>query len=236
MADTTMTAASPVTGSAGVDLSPYMAQLQQDFGSFDPNNVQTRRRGYYSFVAYPTAGQSVFGFFSQTIGTTSRQITNIQRSGHLDNPFVVRAIRSRYYLAAANQSAWTGLDADTIYSDIVNGLFQCGLLRVVIGAKEWLQLPCPFLYAPPAYGMPKVDTAGFAASNVSSGPFAYLPPGDASAYLVDPAFMIGSDQNFQITIEYPGGLVPVIGTNVVTSNTTLYICLELDGIEIRPLQ
>lgn len=236
MANGTMTAASPVTGSAGVDLSPYMAQLQQDFGSFDPNNVQTRRRGYYSFKAYPTAGQAVFGFFTDTIGTTSRQLTNIQRSGHLDNPFIVRAIRTRYYIAAANQSAWTGLDADTIYSDLVNGLFQCGFLRIVIGAKEWMQLPCPFLYAPPAYGAPRVDTSGFAAANVSSGPFAYLPSGDASAYLVDPAFMIGSDQNFQMTLEYPGGNMPVIGTNVVTGNAILYVGLELDGIDIRPLQ
>jgi hypothetical protein len=73
--------------------------------------------------------------------------------------------------------------------------------------------------------------------NVGRGPYAY--PGQAgkgAAYLVDPQFLIGSDQNFMISIEFPSGLVPVIGTTVVASDTTLYIGVEFDGIEIRPLQ
>jgi hypothetical protein len=37
-------------------------------------------------------------------------------------------------------------------------------------------------------------------------------------------------------MEFPSGLVPVIGTTVVASDTTLYIGVEFDGIEIRPLQ
>jgi hypothetical protein len=224
------------TTPAGI-LSPYLTQLQQMYGSFDPNNVQTRRRSYYSFVAYPTAGQSQFAFFGQTIGTANRQLTNIQRSGHLDNPFIVKALRCRYFITGQNNNAWAGTDASTLYSDIVNGLFTCGVLRVVISSKEWFQLPCPFQYAPAGYGIPRVETAGSQGNNISRGPYAY--PGcegrDAS-YLVDPQFLIGSDQNFLLTVEYPSGLVPVIGTTVVTSGTVLYIGLELDGIEIRPLQ
>jgi hypothetical protein len=232
-----MTAQMPVTGSAGIDLSPYMAQLQQDFGSFDPNSIQTRRRQYYSYVAYPAAGQAVLSFFSTTIGGSSRQLTNIQRSGHLDNPFIVRAIACRYYIADEKNNSWAGTDATSgLYADIVNGLFQVGLLRIVIGAKEWMQLPSPFLYAPPAKGLGEVWTAGQAATNVSHGPYAELPNGADSAYVVDPAFMIGSDQNFQMTIEYPSGNVAAIGTTAVANDTSLYIGLELDGIEIRPLQ
>lgn len=218
-------------------LSPYLTQLQQIYGSFDPNQVQTRRRSYYSFVAYPTAGQSQFAFFGQTIGTANRQLTNIQRSGHLDNPFIVKALRCRYFITSQNNNAWAGTDASSLYSDIVNGLFSAGVLRVVITSKEWFQLPSPFQYAPAAYGVPQLYTAGTQGDNISRGPYAY--PGYCgrdAAYLVDPQFLIGSDQNFLFTIEYPSGLIPVIGTTVVTGNTVLYIGIELDGIEIRPLQ
>lgn len=219
-------------------LSPYLTQLQQMYGSFDPNQVQTRRRSYYSFVAYPTAGQSAFAFFGQTIGTSNRQLTNVQRSGHLDNPFIVKALRTRYYINAQNNNSWVGTDASTLYSDIVNGLFTCGVLRCVISSKEWFQLPSPFMYAPTAYGAPRVYTAGTqGAVAISQGPYAY--PGQSgkdAVYLVDPQFLIGSDQNFLFTIEYPSGLIPAIGTTVVTGNAILYIGIELDGIEIRPLQ
>ena len=217
-------------------LSPFMAQLQQQFGSFDPNNVQTRRRGYYSFVAYPQAGQSSFTFFSTTVGQSNRQLTNIQRSGHLDNPLIVKAIRTRFYIANVNETAWSGLDASTLFSDIVAGLFQVGVMRVIIGSKEWLQLPCPFLYAPPGYGAPRTLTSGTRGALISSGPTARIQRSRDSAFVVDPAFMIGSDQNFQISIEYPSGLVPAIATTIVTGNTSLYLGLELDGIEVRPVQ
>lgn len=229
-------AISPVAGSSSLALNPYMAQLQAEFGSFDPNKVQTRRRSYYSFVAYPTAGQTSFTFFSTTVGQSNRQLTNIQRSGHLDNPLIVRAIRTRYFITAQNNNAFNGTDASTLYSDIVNGFFQVGVMRVIIGSKEWMQIPAPFLYAPPGYGLPKYINAGQQAANVSRGPYAYLGAGKANAYVVDPPFMIGSDQNFQVTIEFPTGAVSVIASTIVANNTTLYIGVDFDGVEVRPVQ
>jgi hypothetical protein len=225
------------TSSVSAIINPYLAQLQQMYGSFDPNKVQTRRRSYYSFVPYPTAGQSSFSFFGQTIGTSNRQLTNIQRSGHLDNPLIVKALRTRYFITGQNNNTWAGTDASTLFSDIVNGLFTAGVLRLIISSKEWFQIPTPFLYAPAAYGIPELYTAGTQGANISRGPYAYPgAEGKDATYLVDPQFLIGSDQNFMVTIEYPSGLVPVIGTGVVTSGTVLYIGIEFDGIEIRPLQ
>jgi hypothetical protein len=225
------------TSQTSAIINPYLAQLQRMYGSFDPNRVQTRRRSYYSFVAYPAAGQSTFSFFGQTIGTSNRQLTNIQRSGHLDNPLIVKSFRTRYYITSQNNAAWAGTDISTLYSDIVNGFFQVGVLRMIISSKEWMQIPSPFQMAPAAYGIPRLYTADMQTGNVGCGPYAY--PGQAgkgAAYLVDPQFLIGSDQNFMISIEFPSGLVPVIGTTVVASDTTLYIGVEFDGIEIRPLQ
>ena len=219
-------------------LNPFMAQLQAMYGSFDPNSVQLRRRPYYSFVAYPQAGQASFQFFSTAVGQSNRQLTNIQRSGHLDNPFILKAIRMRYFIGSQNNTTWDGTDASTLFSDIVNGLFSTGVLTLTISSKEWFNIPTPFQYAPAAYGIPEVRTAGQLATNTDSGPHAY-PGGcscEQSAYLVDPEFLIGSDQSFKVSLDYPSGLVPVIGTGVVTTNATLYVGVEFDGIEIRPVQ
>ncbi len=228
------------TSQASSILSPYLAQLQQMYGSFDPSQVQTRRRSYYSYVAYPTAGQSLFAFFGQTIGTANRQLTNIQRSGHLDNPLIVKALRTRFFITATGQqAAWAGTDATTLFSDFANGFFQCGVLRMIISSKEWFQLPTPFMYAPTAYGPPEIWTDGSKATTttIGRGPYAYPgQPGKDGAYLVDPQFLIGSDQNFMITIEFQSGVVPVIASTIVANNTTLYIGVDLDGIEIRPMQ
>jgi hypothetical protein len=219
-------------------LAPYLSQLQSMYGTFDPNQVQLRRRGYYSFIAYPTTGATQFVFFATAVGASNRQLTNIQRSGHLDNPFLLKAIRTRYFITSQNNSAWAGTDASTLFSDIVNGFFTAGVLRLVVGSKEWFQIPSPFQYAPAAYGVPEVFTAGNLATNTSHAPYAY--PGssadEGAGYIIDPEFLIGDSQNFQCSIEFPAGAIPVIASTVVPNSTTLYIGVEFDGIELCPVQ
>lgn len=216
--------------------------LQLQYGSVDASQVQSRRRQYYSFVAYPTAGQAVFNFFSIPVGQSNRQLTNIQQGGNLDNPFLVKAIRTSYFIQNMNLAAWAGTDVSALYSDLVNGLFQVGFLKFIIGSKEWLYLPSPFLYAPPAYGDPQVKSAGLLSIvqatgvSISSHPYASLNSRRDAAYLLQPSPLINENQNFRITIEYPSGAVPVIASTVVPNGTTLYIGIELDGIEIRPVQ
>lgn len=229
-------------------LTPFLSQLQQMYGSVDPNRVQTRRRKYYSYVKYPELGQSVFNFFATPVGSSNRQLTNIQRSGHLDNPMIVRAINCRYFIGVENFTSFDGTHLTSLYADLNYGFFQSGILKVVIGSKEWLTLPAPFLYAPPACGRPKVNTAGntltltegtpnVRATQIGPIPAAHLPSGKPQAYIIDPSFMIGNDQNFQITIEYPSGVLPVLATTLIDDTTNpLYIGVELDGIEIRPVQ
>ena len=219
-------------------LNPYMAQLQSMYGSFDPQNVQLRRRSYYSFLAYPTAGQTAFQFFATAIGASNRQLTNIQRSGHLDNPFILKALRCRYFITGAGISQWVGTDATTIFGDIVNGFANAGVLRLTISSKEWFQLPNPFQLAPFANGIPETYTNGGFSAAIGPAPAAF--PGGAAfegaTFLLDPEFLIGSDQTFMCSIEYPSGAVPVIGSTIISTNTTLFIGVDFDGIEIRPLQ
>lgn len=222
-----------------------LAALQAQYGSVDASQVQSRRRQYYSYVQYPLAGQSVFNFFSVPVGQSNRQLTNIQQGGNLDNPFLVKAIRTSYFIGNPNLAAWAGTDASTLYSDLVNGLFQVGFLKFIIGSKEWLYLPSPFLYAPPAYGRPIVKSIGNQAFvqatgiGVSAYPFGYLDEQRQNSYLLQPSPLINENQNFRMTIEYPSGLVPILATGVVgnsTASNTLYIGIHLDGIEVRPVQ
>lgn len=219
--------------------------LQAQYGSVDASQVQSRRRQYYSFVTYPLLGQSVFNFFSIPVGQSNRQLTNIQQGGNLDNPFLVKAIRTSFFIGSINLNAWAGTDASTLYSDLVNGFFQAGFLKFIIGSKEWLYLPAPFLYAPPAYGDPRNLSAGMQAFvqatgiGITSFPYARLNHRKDQAYLLQPSPLINENQNFRITIEYPSGLIPIIATGVVgnsTASNTLSIGVELDGIEIRPVQ
>lgn len=215
--------------------------LQAQYGSVDASKVQSRRRQYYSYVQYPLAGQSVFNFFSIPIGQSNRQLTNIQQGGNLDNPFLIKAIRLGFFIQDTAQGTWAGTNVSTLYSDLVAGFAQAGFLKFIIGSKEWLYLPSPFLYAPPAYGDPRSYNAGSnitqaTAVNITAAPYAALQSKKSAAYLLQPSPLINENQNFRITIEYPQGLIPVISTGVVTGGNPLLIGIQLDGIEVRPVQ
>jgi len=231
-----------------------LAAIQQRYGSIDPNKLVTRRRQYYSFVKYVEAGQVTTTFFGSSQGGSNRQLTNLMTPGQFDNPFVVKAIRTAYYIQNRFAVAYSGTDASTLYSDMVNGLFQSGILRVIIGGQERLILPSPFLYAPPASGSVQLHTGGLTASagaldavpptvtavamtDVGAPPFADLTGRKDRAYLVDPYYLLEKQQSFAFTIEYPYGAIPIIGTGVTDDTTNpLYIGLYLDGTEIMNMQ
>jgi hypothetical protein len=82
----------------------------------------------------------------------------------------------------------------------------------------------------------KSSVAGGATGATGVIQYADLQSRRDAAYLMSPSVLINQDQNFQITIEYQSGLVPVIATTPITANNPLYVGVELDGIEIRPVQ
>jgi len=227
--------------------------IQSAYGSVDPNSLVTRRRQYYSFVQYLAAGQQTTSFFGTSQGGTNKQLTNLMTPGQLDYPFIVKSLRMAYYINNPFAAAWDGTDATTLFSDLANGLFQCGILRISIGGQEKLVLPSPFLYAPPGAGSRIYRTNGtlsavgttasgsnpVAVSSVIIGPppMADLCGRKERAYVVDPYYMLQKQQSFQFTLEYPYGVVPVIATSVVNDSTNpLYVGLYIDGLEIQNMQ
>jgi hypothetical protein len=218
--------------------SEFVQSLQAKYGSIDAGRVQTRRRQYYSFVSYPLAGSVRLQFFSTGVGQSNRQLTNIQQAGVLDNPFLIKAIRCKWFIQDTEMEEAAVADSSSLYSDFVQGLFTSGVMMLKIGSKDWLNIPSPFLYAPPAYGMPKVlsSVAGGATGATGVIPYADLQSDREAAFIMSPSVLINQDQNFQLTIEYPTGLIPVIATGVVTVGNPLYVGVEFDGIEVRPVQ
>jgi len=218
--------------------SEFVQSLQAKYGSIDAGRVQTRRRQYYSFVSYPLAGSVRLQFFATGVGQSNRQLTNIQQAGILDNPFLVKSIRTKWFAQTTGLSGAAVADASSLYADIIEGLFTVGVMVLKIGSKEFLNLPSPFLYAPPACGIPIVHSsvAGGATGATGVIPFADLQSRRDAAFLMSPSVLINQDQNFQLTIEYPSGAVPVIATTPITVGNPLFIGVELDGIEVRPVQ
>lgn len=230
--------------------------LQSKYGSADYKNWQSGRRQFYSFVQYPVAGQSSTAFFGTAlgaaVGTTvaTRQDTNIPKAGSFGQVhFLLKAVSLYIYLPDWKINTWAGTDATTFYADMLMGFIQAGVFTLQIGARPWVQLVKPFLYAPPGDGKPIVKTAGIdtltvttatpqAASVVRTAPPWAEPSGrHQNYYVLDPSILIEAEQKFQATLDYPSGLVPVISTSVVSDTTNiLQIGCVLDGIQFRPVQ
>lgn len=227
--------------------------LQSKYGSTNYSDWQSLRKQFYSYVAYPEAGSAQFTFFGNAVGsstTATKQITNLPKANSFGQVhFLLKAIRTRIWCQTQNMLNFDGLDANNLYADLIFGFAQAGYLDLQINSRSYVQIVKPFLYAPPADGEADVHSAGVAsltlneaapntlATLVSPVPSATQTSKKDGIYQCDPNILIEAEQNFQCTINYPAGVIPVIAT-AVTDDTTnpLYIGVQFDGIVFRPVQ
>lgn len=226
----------------------FLRYMQSKYGSANFARWQSLRYQFYSYVAYADAGQLVtnfFGFARTGAAGQNGQYTNMVKAGSFgQNHFLLKGIYCDYYIPNAARTLVHTADTSTAYSDIVHGFAQAGVLQLNIGSKPYVQLPKPFLYAPPADGVcTEVDAKHFTFTLTEGTPntiltglmsvaHADLNRNQNAGYIVDPNILIEAEQAFECTIQYPSGLVPVIGT----SESALYIGVILDGILFRPTQ
>ncbi len=162
---------------------------------------------------------------------------------------MLKAINCSLFIKTWAVNTFSGLNADTLYSDIVNGFPWAGVLDFGVGARPFCQIPKPLLYASPARGESVVKTAGptsatfnEAAPNtlatfVGPPPYARLSNKRKGNYLVDPNIFVPAQQTFTLQISFPSGLLPVVGTSVTDDTTNpLFIGVTLSGILFRPVQ
>lgn len=225
--------------------------MQERYGSANFSRWQSIRKEFYSYINYPTAGSTSFTFFGFGLnGSTTQgyQYTNMPKAGSFGQVhFLVKQIRLRVLLLNASyvQPA-AATDAASAVADIMHGFAQAGELDWVIGDKKYVELPKPFMYAPPADGQVDVKSQGSAftlteaapntqANTFTGIPFAQLLTRKQAGYLVDPNVLIEAEQNFSLTLNYPSGALPILGTSI-WNGTNFAIGVGLDGILFRPVQ
>lgn len=233
------------------DSQSALSYLQSKYGSANYKSWQSLRKEWWSYNNYPTAGIPVINFFGDSIGQNgiTRQLTNMPKSGSFgQNHFLLKAIRCSYFIANNLEDNPTfAADADVLYSDKINGIFQAGVLEVLIGDRIFVQLPKPFLYAPPADGAPEHYGAGLReitagtppaiTSETTTVPHAELAGYRDTAYMVDPNILIEAEQHFEVRLKYDSGALATIATGVVDdTDNPLYVGVVFDGIVFRPVQ
>lgn len=225
-----------------------LGYLQSRYGSADYKSWQTIRKPFYSYILYPDAGANSLTFFGTAIGAVNRQLTNIPKAGSIgQNHFLIKSIKFKYFIASENLTAFANTEATTLFSDLVWGFASAGVAELTVGARLLAQIIKPFYYAPPADGQPLVHTGGVETLTLSEAtpntlatsaigePHATLQSRNVNRYIFDPNIFLEAEQNFEITLKYPSGLIPVIATTVTGSNP-LYVGCVLDGILFRPVQ
>lgn len=237
----------------------FLQYMQKNYGSANFSQWQSIRKQFYSYVAYPTAGISSLNFFTYAQGSaatgTNAQYTNMPKAGSFGQQFLLlKSIQTAYFIAGIKDlfadapSTVTAVDTANPAADFTAGLFQAGHMLVTIGAKPYIEVPKPFLYAPPADGQTMLASAvGFTSSLSTGAPntlltaqsgcaYADLNRDQQSRYIVDPNILFEAEQQFSVTVDWQSGLIPLISTGIFTSNTTLYLGVIFDGILFRPVQ
>lgn len=236
-----------------------ISAASQRFGTIDYSRWQALRWQWYAWITYPTAGASELNFFGNAVGqgATTLADTNLPKAGSFGQThFLVKTISTGIKIGQENLDAFSLAnlatnDTQTLSSDILLGFAQAGVLSFNIGARPFATIPKPFMYAPPTGNEADYDNAYVGENTFIAGP----PPSAtdqvvgtplvkqtrlrSNVYRVDPNILIEAEQQFEVKISFPSGLVPIIGTAIATNAdvlSTLKVGVVLDGVLLRPMQ
>jgi hypothetical protein len=234
-----------------------VGKLQARYGTYARGQLQSQRKQYWSYIPYTNssnAAQATYTFFGSALGdqqTPNLQRTNLPVQGSFGtSAFLLKSIQCSIYIPSnatfgVDYSAATttyATDATSgLWADMVSGFAQAGILRFSVGAKNFVTIPKPFLYAPPADGRSDLQVTrlvGTATPTYSVGaPEAELHRLAEEQYLVDPELYVDFQENFRVSIDFPAGTIPQIGTTSLPATSgNLYVGCILDGVEFRPVQ
>ncbi len=238
---------------AGTTASDVLQAMQSGYGVQNYPFQKSSRWPYYSNVAYPAAGNTVFNFFGQNFAqaTNGKLDTNIEGQNNLGNySMFIQGIGFDYRVllpATTAQPQVYTTDATVIEADLVHGFAQAGYFTLKIGTNTWIQIPRPFLYAPPGKGELHMSMAGafafsqaggspFAVTDATSnGVFAQLDPRALRRFILREPLFLAPQQTFSAQLRYDAGAIPIISTSVIASTATLYVECTFDGTRFAPL-
>lgn len=226
--------------------------LQARFGSADWSSWQSIRKRWWSFVDYLEAGASSFNFFGSAVGQNgiTREETNMPQAGTFGQThFLLKNLAFVIKIDTWSLTAYDGSDASTLVSDFLAGFPQAGYARLTINSRPFWEAPVPFLYAPPFDGRELVTVAGISGLTLTEGtpntlatylgapPYVTQERTRDGYYRVDPNILIEAQQGFEMTLSFPSGILPVLGTGVTDdSSNPLRVGCIMDGVQFRPVQ
>lgn len=210
-----------------------------------------QRQQFYSLVAYPTAGTATLQLFGDAVsGSVNYQQTNLPKANSFgDVYYLIKAVRTKFYIASRAIASAAGTDASSLLSDFLMGFAQAGVFNFTVNSSTIISVPRPFLWLA-GNDRPLVRGGGATSLTLASGTpntlsaLVSAPPygepvsqyeSKGAVYLQDPAISINPNASFDCSITYPSGAVSAIATTQITNNTTLYVGVEFDGIVARPV-
>jgi len=240
----------------GFQSESIISAASQKFGVIDYSRWQAIRWQWYSYITYPSAGTTELNFFGQVAGQAgvTLQDTNLPKAGSFGQThFQLKSISTDIQInnndvdgfTRANQAS---IDTRALASDFLGGFVQAGVLRFNVGARPFATIVKPFQYAPPP-GSP-LDYDNTFVNQISAAPVPAAGASDVigvpwvtqtkirnNVYFVDPNILIEAEQQFNVSLQFPSGIVPVLATNVVNdSSNPLKVGVILDGLLLRPVQ
>ena len=240
----------------GFQSESIISAASQKFGVIDYSRWQAIRWQWYSYVTYPSAGTTELNFFGQVAGQAgvTLQDTNLPKAGSFGQThFQLKSISTDIQIATNDVDGFTranqaSIDTRALASDFIGGFVQAGVLNFSVGARPFATIVKPFQYAPPP-GSP-LDLSNTYVNQISAAP---NPAAGASAvvgvpwvtqtkmrsnvYFTDPNILIEAEQQFNVKLNFPSGVVPVLASNVVNDSTNpLKVGIILDGLLLRPVQ
>ena len=240
----------------GFQSESIISAASQKFGVIDYSRWQAIRWQWYSYVTYPSAGTTELNFFGQVAGQSgvTLQDTNLPKAGSFGQThFQLKSISTDIQINSNDVDGFTRanqatIDTRALASDFLGGFVQTGVLRFNVGARPFATIVKPFQYAPPP-GSP-LDYDNTYVNQISAAPVPAAGASDVvgvpwvtqtkirnNVYFVDPNILIEAEQQFNVSLQFPSGAVPVLATNVVNdSSNPLKVGVILDGLLLRPVQ
>ena len=240
----------------GFQSESIISAASQKFGVIDYSRWQAIRWQWYSYVTYPSAGTTELNFFGQVAGQAgvTLQDTNLPKAGSFGQThFQLKSISTDIQIANNDVDGFAraniaSIDTRALASDFLGGFVQAGVLNFSVGARPFATIVKPFQYAPPP-GSP-LDLSNSYVNQISAAPVPAVGAEQvvgvpwvtqtkmrSNVYFTDPNILIEAEQQFNVKLNFPSGVVPVLATNVVNDSTNpLKVGVILDGLLLRPVQ
>lgn len=209
-----------------------------DLNAYDVNRVgavEVTRQSLYDFQVYPTAGATLLTFFALPqgqgvsaspgfVGTKQLSDTNMTTAGTLPSPqahiseslevhFQAGSVSTANTFTLLSPVEFAAAAAATVDAGVadVNAVLSGGLLRWLIGSKDYLQEAPLYRFPPKAY----IGINPAVATNSATVGMATVALARAMgrAYYLEPPLTLRATQNFSGILQWPAAIPTPSGFN-----------------------